>query len=304
MLANLPKQVTIWEVGLRDGLQNETRYISVEEKLELINGLIQSGVKNLEVTAFVNPKWVPQMKDASELLAKMERPSECNISALVPNEKGLEKALAARLNEIAVVVSASEGHNLKNLNKTADEAIREALHLIYKANVAGLRVRAYLSTAFGCPYDGPVKIERVMEISEKLLGAGAYQVSLGDTIGIAHPKQLQESLSLITRRIPPGKLALHLHDTRGMALANTIIGLEYGITTFDSSFGGLGGCPYAPGASGNVATEDLVNMLHAMGCQTGIDLDRLVLVSTRAQAILGKRLPSKILQIYRRTRGE
>ncbi|AKJ03741.1 Hydroxymethylglutaryl-CoA lyase [Archangium gephyra] len=295
-LGNLPEQVDVYEVGPRDGLQNELRTLPTRDKARLIEALIAAGEKRIEVTSFVSPKWIPQLADAEELLRLVGRREGVTFSALVPNLKGLTRAKEAGLEEAAVFISASEAHSKKNINKTIAEAVAEARQTTEAALKAGLRVRGYLSTVWGCPYEGDVPVSRVVEISRALLDGGIYQLSLGDTIGVGTPRQTDTLLNALLEYVPVEKLALHLHDTRGTALANALVGLQLGVKTFDASIGGLGGCPYAPGAAGNLATEDLVYMLHGMGVKTGIQLDKLVEAGMVAQELIGRKLAGKFLQ--------
>ncbi|QDE90626.1 hydroxymethylglutaryl-CoA lyase [Myxococcus xanthus] len=295
-LGQLPKQVDVYEVGPRDGLQNELRTLPTRDKARLINALVAAGEKRIEVTSFVSPKWIPQLADAEELLRLVGRREGVVFSALVPNLKGLERAKEAGLEEAAVFISASEAHSKKNINKSIAEAVVGAREVTASALQAGMRVRGYLSTVWGCPYEGDVPVERVVDICRQLVDAGIYQLSLGDTIGIGTPRQTEVLLEALLKHIPVEKLALHLHDTRGTALANALVGLSAGVTTFDASIGGLGGCPYAPGAAGNLATEDAVFMLHGMGVDTGINLDRLVEAGEIAQELIGRKLAGKYLQ--------
>ncbi|ABF91691.1 hydroxymethylglutaryl-CoA lyase [Myxococcus xanthus DK 1622] len=295
-LGQLPKQVDVYEVGPRDGLQNELRTLPTRDKARLINALVAAGEKRIEVTSFVSPKWIPQLADAEELLRLVGRRDGVVFSALVPNLKGLERAKEAGLEEAAVFISASEAHSKKNINKSIAEAVVGAREVTASALQAGMRVRGYLSTVWGCPYEGDVPVERVVDICRQLVDAGIYQLSLGDTIGIGTPRQTEVILEALLKHIPVEKLALHLHDTRGTALANALVGLSAGVTTFDASIGGLGGCPYAPGAAGNLATEDAVFMLHGMGVDTGINLDRLVEAGEIAQELIGRKLAGKYLQ--------
>ncbi|WAM30192.1 hydroxymethylglutaryl-CoA lyase [Myxococcus sp. NMCA1] len=295
-LGQLPKQVDVYEVGPRDGLQNELRTLPTRDKARLINALVAAGEKRIEVTSFVSPKWIPQLADAEELLRLVGRREGVVFSALVPNLKGLERAKDAGLEEAAVFISASEAHSKKNINKSIAEAVVGAREVTASALQAGMRVRGYLSTVWGCPYEGDVPVERVVDICRQLVDAGIYQLSLGDTIGIGTPRQTEVLLEALLKHIPVEKLALHLHDTRGTALANALVGLSEGVTTFDASIGGLGGCPYAPGAAGNLATEDAVFMLHGMGVDTGINLDRLVEAGEIAQELIGRKLAGKYLQ--------
>jgi hydroxymethylglutaryl-CoA lyase len=292
----LPPRVDIYEVGPRDGLQNELRTLSTEDKIRLIEALVASGERRIEVTSFVSPKWVPQLADADALLRQLKRPAGVIFSALVPNLKGLARAIEAGLQEAAVFLSATETHSKKNINMTIAEAIAGAHEVAKAADVAGMRVRGYLSTVWGCPYEGAVDINRVVEICRKLADAGLYQLSLGDTIGVGTPGQTSQILDALLKDFKPSQLALHLHDTRGSALANALVGLTAGISTIDASIGGLGGCPYAPGAAGNLATEDLVFMLHGLKIETGIKLEKLVEAGEIAQEVIGRRLPGKYLQ--------
>lgn len=293
MLDRLPKKVSIYEVGPRDGLQNETAVVPTESKLRLIEGLADAGLRRIEITSFVSPKWIPPLADSREVASRVERREGVTYSALVPNAKGLEGARAAAMEEIAVFLSASETHNQKNVNKTIDETFAAFEEVIPPALEAGMRVRGYVSTVWGCPYEGEVDPERSLAITKRLLDMGCYQVSLGDTIGVGTPGQTERILDRFAEEIPLEKLALHFHDTRGTALANALVGLAKGITTLDASVGGLGGCPYAPGASGNLATEDLVYMLDGLGIDHGVDLEKLVDVAELAQALVGRELPGR-----------
>ncbi|PTX51254.1 hydroxymethylglutaryl-CoA lyase [Melghirimyces profundicolus] len=290
------QKVKLVEVGLRDGLQNESRSLPTEVKVTIANLLIDAGVKELEVTSFVHPKWVPQLADAAELANSLPRRPDVCCRALVPNRKGLERALDTNIDEFAVFLSASETHNRKNINKGIRETYPVLEEVVREATAKGKRVRGYVSTVFGCPYEGEVPLSNTAEIVNRLLEMGVYEISLGDTIGVATPRQVKEKLKALTREVPADRLAGHFHDTRGTALVNAYVCLEQGITTLDSAFGGLGGCPYAPGAAGNVATEDLVYMLEGMGVETGIDLEALCEAGWLAEKQLGKKLPSKVLQ--------
>jgi len=295
--------VTVYEVGPRDGLQNEERVVPTGDKLALIGALADAGLKRIEATSFVSPRWIPALADSAELVERLPARPRVTYVALVPNGKGLERLLAARSRaaspaalDVAVFLSASETHNKKNVNKSVDETFRAFDEVVGPALAAGLRVRGYVSTVWGCPYEGAVDPRKAASIAERLLGLGCYQVSLGDTIGVGTPNQTREILGLLLHRARPGSIAMHMHDTRGTALANVLVGLEAGVTTFDASVGGLGGCPYAPGASGNLATEDLVYMLRGMGYETGVDLDKLVTAGELAQGLVGRRLPGRTLQ--------
>lgn len=292
----MPGHVDVYEVGPRDGLQNELRTVPIRDKLRLIAALVAAGERRIEVTSFVSPKWIPQLADADELLRQVPRPPGVLLSALVPNLKGLERAQKAGLPEAAVFLSASESHSKKNINMSVAAALASAAEVTRAATQMGMRVRGYLSTVWGCPYEGAVDVKRVVDICRRLVDFGLYQLSLGDTIGVGTPVQTEEILAALLEHIPVSKLALHLHDTRGTALANALVGLTLGVTTLDASIGGLGGCPYAPGAAGNLASEDLVFMLHGMGIETGIDLDRLVEAGEVAQELIGRKLSGKYLQ--------
>jgi hydroxymethylglutaryl-CoA lyase len=291
-----PKGVTIKEVGPRDGLQNEKTFISTEDKIVWINQLSESGLKHIEITSFVNPKWIPALSDAIAVAAGITKKPGVTYTALVPNLQGLERAFQANIDEVAVFMSASETHNLKNINKSIDQTFPVLRDLVRETITAGKLSRGYVSTVFGCPYEGHVEIDSVIRVSETLFEMGIAELSLGDTIGVANPKQVQEVLEVLLKRFPADKVAMHFHDTRGTALANILVSLEMGITTFDSSLGGLGGCPYAPGAAGNVATNDLLYMLHGMGIHTGVDQHKLLHASQFIQEKIGRTLPSKSFQ--------
>jgi hydroxymethylglutaryl-CoA lyase len=288
--------VTVYEVGLRDGLQNEAAFVPTDAKVELADRLVRAGVRRIELTSFVSPRWIPQLADHAELVAGAPRAPGVRYSALVPNRRGLQNAIDAGLGEVAVFLSATESHSKKNINKTVDEAVRVLTDVTTKAKQTGLFVRGYVSTVFGCPDEGAVDPERPHELALRLFDAGIDELSLGDTIGVATPNQVRDMVARLEPDTPLERVALHMHDTRGTALANCLAGLDRGIRIFDASFGGLGGCPYAPGASGNLATEDLVYMLQGMGFETGIDIDRLIEASERASELLSKTLPSKVLQ--------
>lgn len=296
MFDRLPENVSIYEVSPRDGLQNEAAPIPLEGKLELLRALIASGLKRIELTSFVSPRWVPQLADAEQLVKAAVLPAGVTVSALVPNAKGFERARAAGLKEIAVFMSASETHNRKNTNKSIAESLQTFEEVVPPAREAGLSVRAYVSTVWGCPYEGEVAVGASLDIARRLPELGCYQVSLGDTIGVGTPLQTHNIVRSFLAEIPAEKLALHLHDTRGTALANALVGLELGIRDFDASVAGIGGCPYAPGAAGNLATEDLVYMLDGLGVKTGVNLDLLIEAGRVAETVLGRRLPGKVHQ--------
>lgn len=296
MLDRLPARVSIVEVSPRDGLQNEAAPIDTDAKLRLVNALVASGLERIELTSFVAPRWIPQLADAEEIARRAPRREGVVFSALCPNSKGLERAISVGLHEVAVFLSSSETHNKRNTNKSIKTSLETFAEVIEMALGERMRVRAYISTVWGCPYEGETDPERALEIARELLGFGCYQVSLGDTIGVGTPLQTRRICELFLKAIPAERLALHLHDTRGTALANALVGLELGITTFDASIAGVGGCPYAPGAAGNLATEDLVYMLHGMGIETGIDLDLLIEAGRIAESVIGRRLPGKVHQ--------
>ncbi len=289
-------RASVYEVSPRDGLQNERATAPIRAKLRLIDALVAAGVQRIEITSFVSPRWIPQLADADEVAEHAKAPAGVAFSALCPNRKGLERARAAGLHEVAVFLSASETHNKKNVNKTIDQTMAEFAETISAAREAGLRVRGYVSTVWGCPFEGNVDPQRAVAIAKRLVDLGCYQVSLGDTIGVGTPRQTERVLRAALAELLPGQIAMHMHDTRGTALANVLVGLEMGIRDFDASVGGLGGCPYAPGAAGNLATEDLVYMLHGMGVETGIDLDRLVEAGKVAASVVGHPLPGKVHQ--------
>ncbi len=302
--------VTVYEVGPRDGLQNEPAVLSVEQKLELIAALCAAGLRNVEAGSFVSPRWIPALADSGELVSRLPRPPGVRFVALVPNVQGLSRLREALARsaapppvDAALFVSASETHNRKNVNKGIDETLAALVEVAAAARQGGVGLRGYVSMAWGCPYEGAVSPARVVEIARRLLELGCGQVSLGDTVGVGTPNQTRDLLERLLGPVRPEQLALHLHDTRGGALASVLVGLEAGITTFDSSIGGLGGCPYAPGASGNLATEDLVYLLRGMGYETGIDWDRLLAAGALAQELVGRRLPGKTLQAELATRS-
>jgi hydroxymethylglutaryl-CoA lyase len=291
-----PDRVSLYEVSLRDGLQNERATVPLRGKVRLIDALVGAGLRRIEITSFVSPKWIPQLADADDVAEHVKAPEGVTFSALCPNAKGLERARAAGMREIAVFVSASETHNRKNVNKTVEATLAAFEETIGPARELGMRVRGYVSTVWGCPYEGQVDPKRALSIAKKLLSMGCYQLSLGDTIGVGTPRQTERILELVLGEIPREQIAMHMHDTRGTALANVLVGLEMGVRDFDASVGGLGGCPYAPGAAGNLATEDLVYMLDGMGIQTGIDLERLWEAGKVAESIVGRKLPGKVHQ--------
>ena len=298
-MSAFPRRVRIVEVGPRDGLQNEAARIPTADKVAFVNRLAAAGHSVVEVSAFVSPKWVPQMADAAEVFAGIERKPGVRYTALVPNLAGLARAREAKVDEIAIFAAASETFSRRNINQSIDESLATYGAVCDQARAAGLPVRGYLSTCFGCPFEGPVAPSKVAEISARLLELGVYEIALSDTIGIAHPGQVPDVVGETERRVPLSKLALHMHDTRGTALVNVLAGLELGIATFDASAGGLGGCPYAPGAAGNLATEDLLYMLDGLGIETGVRLEAVMEASVALEPMLGHPLPSRVVQAAR-----
>ncbi|HEY8536381.1 MAG TPA: hydroxymethylglutaryl-CoA lyase [Vicinamibacterales bacterium] len=294
--ADLPRRVTIVEVGPRDGLQNEAARIPTGVKVAFVDALSEAGLPVIETAAFVSPRWVPQMADAIDVVRGIRRRDGTRYTALVPNLRGLQAAMEAELTEVAVFAAASETFSRRNINRSIDESLDLYAEVVRAAHAGGVRVRGYLSTAFGCPFEGVVPAARVASLAARLLDLGVFEIALSDTIGVATPRQIDEIVEAVAARVPRERLALHLHDTRGTALANVYAGLLAGITVFDASAGGLGGCPYAPGAAGNLATEDLVYMLHGLGIETGVDLDAVVRASRLVAPAIGHPLPSRYLQ--------
>ena len=291
---SLPQKVRIKEVGPRDGLQNETHTISAATKIELINQLIDAGLRYIEAGSFVNPKWVPQMADSEEVFAGLKHQSGITYAALTPNLKGFERAIAVNANEVAIFAAASEGFSQKNINCSIAESIDRFLPVIEAAKSNNIPVRGYVSCVVGCPYDGEIKPEKVAEVSRLLIDIGCYEVSLGDTIGVGTVTSVQKMLATVMEQLATEQIAVHFHDTYGQALANIVAALQMGIQVVDSSVAGLGGCPYAKGASGNVATEDVVYMLNGMGIETGINLDKLVNAGQTISNALNRDNQSKV----------
>lgn len=299
-LRSLPEggAVRIFEVSPRDGLQNESEVVSTADKLHLIELLLDAGIRDIEVTSFVRPSWIPQLADAGELVEAL--PSlrrdfpDARFWALVPNKRGLDRALDGGVQHICTFMSASETHNKKNVNRTRAESLAGLRDVVGIARDEGLGVRAYLSTVFGCPYEGEVAIDETRRLAGELLAAGADELALGDTTGMGNPRQVMAVLSaLVEDGVPLDRIALHMHDTRGTALANALAGWQFGVRIFDGSVGGLGGCPYAPGAAGNAASDDLVQMLNAMGVDSGVDLDGLAEAGHFLAEVLGRPLPGR-----------
>jgi hydroxymethylglutaryl-CoA lyase len=281
-------------VGPRDGLQNEAVNVPTADKIRLIEALAEAGIRRMEATSFVAPKWIPNLADAGEVLAGIRRQPGVTYAALVPNMKGLERALAARVDEAVIFLSASETHSQKNINKSIAEALETYAEVATRAKQAGLRLKGAISTCFGCPYEGDVDPAVLVRIAAALADMGVDEVGISDTTGMANPRQVYALVLQVADRVSVEKLSLHFHDTRGTALANVLAGLQAGVTIFDGSVGGLGGCPYAKGATGNVATEDLVHMLHEMGIETGVDLERLIPCAKLAQSLVGRPLDSHV----------
>jgi len=294
-------EVSIREVGPRDGLQNEDP-VPTEAKVRLLDALSRTGVKRIEAVSFVHPKAIPQMADADEVWQRASKVDGVRYSALVPNSVGASRALAAGFTELEVVVSASDTHNRRNVNRSTASSLDDIAALIPAVHDGGATVEVIVATSFGCPYEGDVPPSRVADIVDRVLADGADRVAFGDTTGMATPRRVRDVVSAVRERQPEVPMLLHFHNTRGTALANILTALELGVTEFDASVGGLGGCPYAPGASGNVATEEVVHMLHDMGIDTGIDLDALLDAARLAEEIVGRQLPSGVLRAGPRTR--
>jgi len=292
----LPARVRIVEAGPRDGLQNEAAQVSTADKVAFVDALADAGHSIIEVSAFVSPRWVPQMADAAAVFAAITRRPGVRYTALVPNLTGLRRAHESNVDEVAIFAAASETFSRRNINQSIAESLETYRAVCDEARRLAVPVRAYLSTSFGCPFEGTVPVERVAELTARLIDVGAYEVAISDTIGIAHPGQVGDVIDAATRTVPLDRLALHLHDTRGTALVNVYAGLQAGVTTFDASAGGLGGCPYAPGATGNLATEDLLFMLDGLGIETGVRLDRVIEASRRIEQAVGHLLPSRVFR--------
>ena len=290
----LPKRVRIVEVGPRDGLQNEAAQISTATKIAFIRALADAGLRQIEATSFVSPRAIPQLSDAAAVARQLPPVPGVTYSALVPNEKGLERAIESGIKRIAVFTAASESFTKKNINMTIEESLATFEPVIAKALTGGMSVRGYLSTCFVCPYEGDIAREKIRELTQRLLDMGVDEVAISDTIGSASPQQVQDTVEFVLAKTSREKIALHFHDTYGMALANVMVGLQLGITTFDASAGGLGGCPYAPGASGNLATEDLVYMLDRMGIETSVDLKKLTEASDLIESAIERPTRSRV----------
>jgi len=300
MTIALPSQIRIVEVGPRDGLQNEAGVVALDTKLALIEALVEAGLRSVEAGSFVSPKWVPQMADTAAVLARLRRAPGVSYPVLVPNMQGFEAACAAQVEEIAVFGAASESFSRRNINCSIAESLERFRPVAAAAIARGMRVRGYVSCVLGCPYEGRVEPAAVAAVAHALHEMGCYEISLGDTIGIGTPRQAQAMLATVAERVPIERLALHFHDTYGQALANILACLELGVAVIDSAVAGLGGCPYAKGATGNVATEDVVYMLNGMGIETGVDLARLATAGRMISAALGRPPVSKVAQVLAR----
>lgn len=291
---NLPDKVTIVEVGPRDGLQNEKQVVPLDAKVKLIESLADSGLTIVEAGSFVSPKWVPQMADSADVFAQLSRNDAVTYTALTPNMRGFENALASKVDEVAVFGAASESFSMKNINCSIEESLERFSPVIEAAKANNLKVRGYVSCVLGCPYEGEIAPQKVAQVAARLVEMGCYEISLGDTIGVGTPLKTQKMLQAVMEQVPVDKLAVHFHDTYGQALANILVALQMGIKVVDSAVAGLGGCPYAKGASGNVATEDVLYMLHGMGIETGVDLDKVTRAGQQIMAELGRHSQSKV----------
>jgi hydroxymethylglutaryl-CoA lyase len=300
-MTDMPARVSLREVGPRDGLQNEDP-VPADGKVALLDALSQTGVRRIEAVSFVHPNAIPQMADADEVWSRIVKNPEVRYSALVPNVRGAERALAAGFSEIEVVVSASTTHNQRNINRTTDESLADLPELASLVHGGGGTLQVVVATAWGCPYEGDVPVARVVDVVRRAVAAGADSVAFGDTTGMATPWRVTELVGAVRSAAPDVPVGLHFHNTRGTGLANVLAALQMGVDDFDASVGGLGGCPYAPGASGNIASEEFVHMLHDMGIETGVDLDALIDVAAQAEELVGHKLPSQVLRAGPRTR--
>ncbi|MEO3385366.1 hydroxymethylglutaryl-CoA lyase [Mesorhizobium sp. CAU 1741] len=295
-LPGFPKKVSVIDVGPRDGLQSEPAYVSVSDKIALVNGLIDAGVRHLEVTSFVSPRAVPQMRDAAEVLDGIDRSRGAVLTALVPNEKGAQRAVEAGVDAMVVFMSASESHNLKNVNRTREQSLAGFQAICRIAEAAKIDVYGAIATSFGCPFEGDVPVADVVDIARAYRDMGITTLSLGDTTGMATPPLVTERVRALGEAVPEADIALHFHNTRGVGLVCVYAGLMEGVTRFEASIGGLGGCPFVPRATGNICTEDLVYMLDECGVETGIDLKKLIAVSQRAESVIGRSLPGQVMK--------
>ncbi|NYT26360.1 hydroxymethylglutaryl-CoA lyase [Alcaligenaceae bacterium] len=297
-----PASVEIIEVGTRDGLQMEPVFVDTKTKIELINGLTGAGIRHIEATSFVSPRAVPQLKDAADVLAGINRPAGSIFSVLTPNTKGVERAIAAKADEIIVFLSGSESHNQKNLNRSIDRSLEDVSAIAQCVEGVEIQKKGAIACSFGCPFEGDVELDTLKRIAGHFHSAGFRSLTLGDTTGMATPGLVERTVSALRDAFPEMRLTLHFHNTRGIGLVNVVAGLNAGVDSYESSLGGLGGCPFAPGASGNICTEDLVYLLNEMGIDTGIDLGRLIDVALRMEAVLGRSLPGQVMKAGPRSR--
>ncbi len=297
----LPKRVHVLEVGPRDGFQIEREWIPTERKIQIVNALSRTGLPAIQVTSFVHPKAVPQLADAEEVVTKIDRVAGVEYRALVPNLRGLQRALACKPDKVNFMLSATESHNRANANRSIEDSLRDFEQMAELARQAGVPCTGGMACALGCPFEGEVPLAQLDKIVKRYLAMGIAELGFADTIGVANPRQVYDVTAHLLDSFPEVKWSLHLHNTRDMALANTLAAMQAGLTRFDGAVGGLGGCPYAPGATGNVATEDLVNMLHEMGIETGVDLDKLIAVAKMVQEVVPHRLDSAIVRAGKRT---
>ncbi|MEO1019410.1 MAG: hydroxymethylglutaryl-CoA lyase [Pseudomonadota bacterium] len=301
--STFPSRVTVIEVGPRDGLQMEKTFIPTAEKVAVINEMLEAGLREIEVTSFVSPRAVPQLADADEVLAGINRPESAEFTALVPNAKGAERAAATKLDAMITVLSASETHNQKNVNRSVEDSLKGCEAIVEIAGRAGIAVHGAIATSFGCPFEGEIGVDRIVTIAKRYAELGIMRVGLGDTTGMATPRLVRERVRALQDALPEMSITLHFHNTRGVGLVNVMAGLEEGIIRYDSSIAGLGGCPFAAGATGNICTEDLVFMLDEGGIETGIDLERLIEVANHVQDIIGRSLPGQLMKAGPRLRA-
>lgn len=295
-MTGFPDKVSIVEVGPRDGLQSEPNFVASDDKIAMVNGLIDAGIRHLEVTSFVSPRAVPQLRDASEVLAGIDRSKGAVLTALVPNLKGAERAAEAGVDAMVVFMSASESHNLKNVNRTRADSLAGFRDICRIAETAGIDVYGAIATSFGCPFEGDVPVEDIVSIARSYRDMGITTLSLGDTTGMATPPLVKERCEALAAAVPEADIALHFHNTRGVGLVCVYAGLTSGVTRYEASIGGLGGCPFAPKATGNICTEDLVYMLDECGVETGVDLEKLLAVSRRTETVIGRSLPGQVMK--------
>jgi len=301
MFANNVSRVYINEVAVRDGFQSEPRFVPTDDKIEIVNALSKTGLAKIEVTSFVSPKAIPNLRDAEEVMHRIDREPGVIYVALVPNERGCERAIACKVDEINLVMSIGERHNLANMRMTCEQSLAQFRRVMDLVRGTGVRVNGTIATAFGCPFEGDLPAERAMWAAGEYVGMGMSSITLADTTGMAHPRQVYDVASRVLAAHPGVAVTLHFHNTRGMGLANVVAGVEAGVTSYDASLGGIGGCPYAPGASGNICTEDLVHMLESSGFDTGVDLDKLLAIARGLPQLLQHDVPSQLLKAGKRT---